>query len=266
MSETLRRSSSSGKVGRSSAVGEEIEAQIEVLSQHGEGQGAPVAPGFGLETPAHELDRAIELGPRARRRASGQELGGEVGEARGIGRIEDRPRAHVGAHDHDGNGGARRDEEPRPARQHLSMSERRRDAGGGQRPDQEQRHHREHASHAIASLPGRRGRRRGQQDGRVLPVGGEVGARHPLEIAGGDAPGPATGRSPRAATSPAARSGPGAAPRECTESCRQTKLASTWFFARSISSAGIGDAFTSSISARSACSSTSGVWPGSGVA
>ena len=27
-------------------LGEEIEAQIEILPQHGEGQGAPVAPGF----------------------------------------------------------------------------------------------------------------------------------------------------------------------------------------------------------------------------
>ncbi len=55
------------------------------------------------------------------------------------------------------------------------------------------------------------------------------------------------------------------AARECTESWRQTKPASVWFLARSISSSGTGSFFTRSISAMMACSRVSGVCPGSGV-
>ena len=79
---------------------------------------------LALETSAHELDGAVELGTRPLRRAPGQEIGGEVGQARRVRRIEGRAGPHGEPDHHDGDGRALRHQEHGAVVENLAVGER----------------------------------------------------------------------------------------------------------------------------------------------
>src|SRR5207244_8027753 len=73
--------------GRQDHLREEIEAEPEVWLEDAERRADAVAPGARLQAPADELDRRVELGPRALRRSAREQDAREVREPRPLGRV-----------------------------------------------------------------------------------------------------------------------------------------------------------------------------------
>jgi hypothetical protein len=120
-------------------LGEEIQPQLQVFLQHGQGEGGAVPPRVTFEAAPHELDGLIELGARAPGRASSEHVGGEVGEPSRRRRIVHGARVQVDAHHHEGDGRALGHEQHHPVGQHLAMGE-----GRGRGGDDEGRHQQAH--------------------------------------------------------------------------------------------------------------------------
>ncbi len=82
-------------------VGQEVQPEPEVLAEDGEGQLAPVAAALGVEAPADELDRPVDLERAAGRGAQEERERGEVGQAGLVGGVEDGSGAdrHPDGHD-----------------------------------------------------------------------------------------------------------------------------------------------------------------------
>src|SRR5881409_2259858 len=74
-----------GERGRLDHLGQEIEAEPEVLPEDAERRADAVASSARLQAAADELDRRVERGSRARRRPAGEQGAGEVREPHAVG-------------------------------------------------------------------------------------------------------------------------------------------------------------------------------------
>ena len=119
-------------------LGEQVQPEREVLLEHRERDGGPVAARAGLEAAPHELDRAIHLRAGPPRGAAREQRGGEVGHTQRVRRIVHRSGGHAHAHHHDGDRGSLGHQQHRPVRQDLAVGQRARRLGGAGEQEQQQ--------------------------------------------------------------------------------------------------------------------------------
>ena len=128
----LARHLAIGKRRRQDDLGHEIESEREILLLGRQRDGEVIAARPGLEAAAHELDRRIELGPRALRGSPREHRAGQIGEPGPIRGVVDRAGPHQHTHGHDRHRGPLGDQQDDPVGQHLPVRERRRAGGLGQ--------------------------------------------------------------------------------------------------------------------------------------
>ena len=113
-----------GERRRQHDLSHEVEAERQIFLQHRKGDLHPVPAGARSQTSTDELDRRVELGSAALRRAARQEPAHDVREPGAIRWVEQRAPAREEPHRDDGHGRSLGHEQDHAVRQHLAVRDR----------------------------------------------------------------------------------------------------------------------------------------------